>query len=156
MNEKACKKWHKRYIGYDMRWLIKYNKFRITTGFLVLLLLTLTPIAKAVISHECGKLCGESGHSMNVEKACCHIFKEDISIRSGQYCDYSANLTIEQQALKLHSSRSVSLKLGQSDLVVRSLTGLSPLYFSSLSVFYDQSRNQKAVPIFILDSVFLT
>ncbi len=139
-----------------MRWLIRYNKFRITTGFLVLLLLTLTPIAEAVMSHECGKLCGESGHSMNVEKVCCHMFEEDFSIRSAQFCDYSANLTLEQQALKPHSSRSVSFKIGQSDLVVRSLTDLSPLYFSSLSVFYDQSRNQKAVPIFILDSVFLT
>ena len=139
-----------------MRWYIKYNIFRILTGILVLFLLTLTPIAEAVMSHECGKMCAESGHSMNVEKVCCHMFEEDVLIRSAQFCDYSANLTIEQQALKPHSSRSVSFKIGQSDLVVRSLTDLSLLYFSSLSDFNDQSRNQKSVPLFILDSVFLT
>lgn len=122
----------------------------------MLLLLTLSPIAEAVISHECGKQCGESGHSRNVEKVCCHIFKEDISIRSGQFCDQSAKISIEQTAVNLHSSRSVSFKFGQSDLVVHSFINWPVLYSSSLSDFSDQSRNQKAVPIFILDSVFLT
>ena len=139
-----------------MRWYIKYNISRITTGILVLLLLILSPIAEVMGSDECGKLCGESGHSMMVEKVCCHILKEDISIRSGQFCDYSANLAVEQQALKPHSSRSVSIKIGKPDIVVRTLTDLPLSYFSLLSDFNDQSRNQKAVPLFILDSVFLT
>ena len=139
-----------------MGWLIKYNKFRITAGFLVLILLTLTPIAEAVMSHECGEMCDKNAHSMKVEKVCCHLFEEDFSIRSAQFCDYSANSTIEQQALKPHSSRSVSFKISQSNLVVRSLTDLSPSFFSSLSDINDQSRDHKAVPLFILDSVFLT
>ncbi len=139
-----------------MRWHIKYNIFRITTGILALLLLILSPIAEVMVPDKCGKLCGESGHSMNVEKDCCHIFEEDISIRSGQFCDQSAKISIEQTAVKPHSSRSVSSKFGQTDLVVHSLIDWSLLYFSSLSDFNNQTRNQKAVPIFILDSVFLT